>query len=100
MNGKKWWLFLWIGLLVAGLALVGLGVQAQSGGGFSLTWWSVDGGGGSSSGSSYALLGTAGQPDAGTMNGGDYVILGGFWQGGATAVTEQAIYLPVIIRAP
>ena len=40
-------------------------VQAQSGGGYNLTWNSVDGGGATfSSGGGYLLGGTAGQPDA------------------------------------
>jgi hypothetical protein len=58
--------------------------QAQSGGVYDLSWSTVDGGGGSASaGGSYTLGGTAGQPDAGVLSGGDYAILGGFWSGGA-----------------
>jgi hypothetical protein len=55
----------------------------QSGGSYDLTWSTVDGGGGSSSGGSYAVNGTAGQPDARNqpepMVGGDYSVTGGFW---------------------
>ncbi|MCP4664511.1 MAG: hypothetical protein GY856_54700 [bacterium] len=46
---------------------------------FSLTWWTVDGGGGTSSGDGLVVAGTIGQPDAGGMTGGDYALQGGFW---------------------
>jgi hypothetical protein len=42
-------------------------------------WFTVDGGGGTSTGGKNSLSGTVGQPDAGTMNGGGYVLYGGFW---------------------
>jgi hypothetical protein len=46
---------------------------------FTLDWWSVDGGGGTSSGGAYTLSGTIGQVDAATARGGDYALAGGFW---------------------
>lgn len=52
---------------------------------FSVDWFSIDGGGGSSAGGSFSLSGTVGQPDAGRMSGGIYTLEGGFW-GIATAV--------------
>ncbi len=51
-----------------------------AGGGFDLTWYTVDGGGGTSSGGDFVLRGTIGQPDAGDLSGGDFVLRGGFWQ--------------------
>jgi hypothetical protein len=83
------------------LVLVGLlcsgGVQAQSGGGYDLSWSTVDGGGWSfSEGGGYTLGGTVGQPDAGLLHGGGYTLAGGFW-GGALAV-EHGIYLPLVVR--
>jgi hypothetical protein len=53
----------------------------QSGGGYDLSWNTIDGGGGVSSGGEYILRGTVGQPDAGIMAGGDYELAGGFWSG-------------------
>ncbi len=47
---------------------------------FDLTWFTVDGGGGTSSGGGFVLSGTIGQPDAGEMSGGGFTLLGGFWQ--------------------
>jgi len=72
---------------------------AQSGGGYDLSWSTVDGGGGTfSTGGVYSLGGTAGQPDAGLMTGGEYALGGGFWGGGAVAAAENAIYLPLVLR--
>ncbi len=54
--------------------------SAQSGGGYDLTWNTMDGGGGMFSiGGTYQLGGTIGQPDAGTLSGGAYTLRGGFW---------------------
>ena len=71
---------------------------AQTGGGYDLTWSTVDGGGATfSTGGDYTLGGTIGQPDAGLLTGGDYTLGGGFWGGGAAAA-EYRIYLPVVVR--
>lgn len=68
--------------------------HAQSGGGYDLTWSTVDGGGYMfSTGGGYSLGGTIGQPDAGAMSGGNYALVGGFW-----ALPEYRIYLPVVLR--
>ena len=76
-------------LLLASVAL------AQSGGGYDLSWNTVDGGGYTfSAGGDYTLGGTIGQPDAGELSGGGYVLGGGFWGGG-----ECRIYLlPLVLR--
>ena len=49
---------------------------------YSISWYTIDGGGGTSSGGSYVLSGTIGQPDAAYSAGGQYELLGGFWPGG------------------
>jgi hypothetical protein len=47
---------------------------------YSIDWFTIDGGGGTSTGGVYAVSGTIGQPDAGpTMSGGNFTIDGGFW---------------------
>jgi hypothetical protein len=47
---------------------------------YSVDWYKVSGGGGSSSGGQYAVSGTIGQHDAGgPMMGGNYSLTGGFW---------------------
>ena len=46
----------------------------------SITWFTQDGGGGSSSGDVFSLSGTLGQPDAGgPLAGGGFLLTGGFW---------------------
>lgn len=56
---------------------------ASADSGYSIPWFTVDGGGGTSTGGVYALSGTIGQHDAGRMTGGAYTIEGGFWGGAA-----------------
>jgi len=46
---------------------------------YSIDWFTIDGGGGTSTGGVYAVSGTIGQPDAGHMSGGNFTIDGGFW---------------------
>ena len=76
---------------------------AQTGGDYDLTWWTSDGGGGTSSGDGSTLIGTIGQPDAGTLSGGPYTLLGGFWPGAPAATetpppTTYHMYLPLVLR--
>jgi hypothetical protein len=59
------------------LWLFALAAHAQS---FSIDWYKIAGGGGSSTGATYQVTGTIGQPDAGgAMTGGSYSLTGGFW---------------------
>jgi hypothetical protein len=52
-------------------------VSAQS---YSIDWYTIDGGGGTSTGGVYSVSGTIGQPDAGVaMTGAGYSVTGGFW---------------------
>ena len=54
-----------------------LSASAQT---YSIDWFTIDGGGGTSTGGVYSLSGTIGQPDAGgPMTGGTYSLVGGFW---------------------
>lgn len=48
---------------------------------YEISWYTIDGGGGTSSGGPYVLVGTIGQPDAGISSGGDYVLNSGYWAG-------------------
>ncbi len=58
----------------------------QSGGGYDLTWWTVDNGGGALSGGGYALNGTIGQSEAGpALTGSGFVLYSGFWVAGGAA---------------
>jgi len=83
-------------LLAVLFSLLAGAARAQSGGGYDLTWSTIDGGGYTwSEGGGYSLGGTVGQPDAGVLSGGGYTLLGGFW-GGGTA--QYGIYLPLVLR--
>ena len=47
---------------------------------YSIDWYKISGGGGTSTGAAYQVSGTIGQPDAsGAMTGGNYSLTGGFW---------------------
>ena len=66
---KKW--FLLLALPIPSLAF------AQS---YSIDWYKISGGGGTSTGATYQVTGTIGQPEAGgAMSGGQYSVTGGFW---------------------
>jgi hypothetical protein len=45
----------------------------------SISWSTIDGGGGTTSAGAYTVNATIGQPDAGVMSGGSLVLTGGFW---------------------
>lgn len=54
---------------------------------FSISGFTVDGGGGRTTGGTYAVSGTIAQPDAGRLSGGSYSVSGGFWGGGGGGVS-------------
>jgi hypothetical protein len=70
-----------------------LGALAQS---YSIDWYTIDGGGGTSTGGVYTVSGTIGQPDAGTMSGGNYTLQGGFWGIIAAIQTPGAPLLSIL----
>jgi hypothetical protein len=64
----------WVGLLAV---LFASKLFAQP---YSIDWYKVAGGGGTSTGATYQVTGTIGQHDAGVpMSGGNYSVTGGFW---------------------
>lgn len=77
--------------VVLALAMLVLPVLAlaQTGGSYDLHWNTLSQGGISfAHGGAYRLGGSLGQPDAGRLSAGNYVVNGGFWVGGATAVLD------------
>ena len=63
-------------LLLSSLLLPVIGFSQQ----YSIDWYKVSGGGGTSTGGVYSVSGTVGQPDAGgPMTGGNFSLTGGFW---------------------
>jgi hypothetical protein len=86
-----------LGMLI--LLILSLSGFALAAGSYDLSWWTVDGGGGTSSGNGYTLNGTLGQPDAGTVaSGGGYTLAGGYWHGGAVTRVEMKVYLPQVVK--
>jgi hypothetical protein len=62
--------------IIFGLMIPSLGITQS----YSIDWYKVAGGGGTSTGGTYQVSGTIGQPDAsGAMTGGNYSLTGGFW---------------------
>jgi len=85
-------------LIIPCLLLTGI---ALAEGGYDLSRWRVDGGGGRSEGGGYTLIGTASQPEVGpSLGGGGYTLAGGFWGIGAPASgsESQSIYLPLVLK--
>lgn len=84
-------------LIIAATLTSGVAVQAMTkplADVFSISWWTVDNGGGASQGGPYQISATAGQLDAGDSAGGTYILRGGFWSGSVYSVT----LLPVVNR--
>jgi hypothetical protein len=57
---------------------------------YSIDWFTIDGGGGTSSGGVFTVSGTIGQPDAGALSGGAFTLSGGFWPGLIVPSTGEA----------
>ena len=84
-----------LGLL---LWLAPLALPAQT---YSIDWYKVAGGGGTSTGGVYSVSGTVGQQDAGgPMTNGQYSVTGGFWALPIAVQTTNAPTLAIIPAAP
>ena len=66
---------------------------------YTIDWYSIDGGGGTSTNSQFSLSGTIGQPDAGHMSGGSFTLDSGFW-GIVAAVQTPGGPLLRVVRTP
>jgi hypothetical protein len=63
-------------LLLCCLLIPALGLAQQ----YSIDWYKISGGCGTSTGATYQVTGTIGQPDAsGAMSGDNFSVTGGFW---------------------
>src|SRR5688572_8398417 len=67
--------------------------NAQSGGGYDLSWFTIDDGGGTSIGAPYTVSGTTGQPDSGILTGVGYTLAGGFWGASAPPPPSYASWI-------
>lgn len=82
-------------VIAGGLFLLLAAVALSSPTVMEISWWSIDGGGGTSAGGRYALSGTIGQPDVGFQSGSNFSTTGGYWS--LTGASTE-LYLPVVIR--
>jgi len=74
--------------VIGALALLAA-AAGDAGAAYSVARWTVYGGsGGPAAGGVFQLWGTAGQPDAGSLAGGAYALLGGFWPGGSAGTVD------------
>ncbi len=84
----------WLNTAIVVLSLWAGSAVAQN---YSIDWFSIDSGGGTSTGGVYTLSGTIGQPDAGRMTGGNFTLEGGFWAIIAAVQTPGAPLLSVLL---
>lgn len=89
----------WLAAILLFVPLAGV-VVAQTGGGYTLTWSTMDGGGHTASvGGSYTLGGTVGQADTGVMGGGSFTQHGGFWaQEDFWTLPGYRLYMPLVLK--
>ena len=68
---------------------------------YSIDWYKIAGGGGTSAGGTYQVSGTIGQPDAGgAMTGGNYSVTGGFWALISAVQTPGLPNLTITLASP
>lgn len=68
---------------------------------YSIDWFTIDGGGGTSTGGVYTVTGTIGQPDAGgPMTNGQFTVTGGFWALPTAIQVTGAPTLKIISAGP
>jgi len=84
-------------ILISGLALLSVNGRAQ----FTIDWFTIDGGGGTSTGGVYSVSGSIGQPDAGVpMTNGQFAVTGGFWALPTAVQTPGAPRITIVPGAP
>ena len=67
---------------------------------FTIDWFTIDGGGGTSTGGVYSVSGTIGQPDAdGPASGGNYSLTDGFWSLLSVVQTPGSPVLSIMLTA-
>jgi len=92
-SGARILMALWFVLLPCTVNL-----RAQS---YSIGWFTIDGGGGTSTGGVYAVRSSIGQVDAGTsMTNGQYSATGGFWVPAIAVQTPGAPRLKIVPAGP
>jgi hypothetical protein len=78
--------------ILASAFFLGVGVNSLRAQSYSIDWFTIDGGGGTSTGGGYLMSGTIGQIDSGTMSGGGYTLEGAFWSIDAAVTPPITIF--------
>ena len=82
--------------LVVALSLSNASAAAKPAATYTVDWYTVASGGTTNAaGGTYALSGTIGQFDVGSMSGGSYQLNGGFWE---VVNSLRQLFLPLIVR--
>ena len=82
--------------LVLGAWCLVLPLHAQ----YSIDWFKIAGGGGTSANAQYVVNGTIGQPDTGgTISGGNFSLTGGFWSLLSVVQTPGSPFLSLALTA-
>jgi hypothetical protein len=90
---------LWKDLICVALVFAGGGITARAQI-YSIDWYKISGGGGTSASGAYSISGTIGQHDAGgPLTGGNYSLVGGFWSPLAVVQTAGAPLLKLFLTA-
>jgi hypothetical protein len=98
---EQWNFKLETGKMPVLLCLALLLCQSASAQSYSIDWFKIAGGGGTSTGATYQVSGTIGQPDAsGAMTGGNYSVTGGFWSLIAVVQTPGSPNLTITFVGP
>ena len=84
-------------LILLGIWVGTVAARAQN---YSIDWYKISGGGGTSSSGAYSVTGTIGQHDAGgPLTGGNYSLTGGFWSVLTVVQTPGAPPLKLFLTA-
>lgn len=77
-------------VLIVMMAAISASAAPEGSPSYSIDWYTIDGGGGTSIGGKFSLTGTIGQFDAqpGGAAGGDFTLIGGFWAGSSGSPME------------
>ena len=85
-------------LVIGGFVVTPGSLSAQS---YSIDWYKIAGGGGTSTNGVYSVSGAIGQHDAsGAMTGGDYSLTGGFWSLLSAVQTAGLPRLIIVANGP
>ena len=100
---RKIILFFVLAVLLAAVSTAGAAgtaspVQPKIVPGYTLSWWTIDAGGGQNfTGGAYSLSAAVGQPDAANASGSGYSLAGGFWGPGISGSVVKPLTFKILL---